>query len=36
MPKVTWSPCVPTSVKKLDRKALRCGVAPISIRWWNS
>ena len=22
-PKVTWVPCVPTRVKKLDRKALR-------------
>src|SRR3546814_8753030 len=36
MPKVTCSPCVPTRVKKLERKALRCGPAPISIRWWNS
>src|SRR5206468_11735882 len=27
-PKVTCRPCVPTSVKKLERKALRCGPAP--------
>ena len=35
-PKVTCSPCVPTSVKKAERKPLRCGVAPSMMRWANS
>src|ERR1700724_3374121 len=35
-PKVTCKPCVPTSVKKEERKALRCGPAPSWIRWENS
>jgi hypothetical protein len=35
-PKVTCRPCVPTSVKNEDRKALRCGVAPSWIRCANS
>ncbi len=36
MPKVTCSPCVATSVKKAERKALVCGVAPSWIRLLNS
>src|SRR5215831_11421541 len=35
-PPATWTPCVPTKVKKADRKALREGPAPIAIMRANS
>ena len=35
-PMVTWTPCVPTRVKKAERKPLRSGPAPLAIMPANS